>query len=58
MSAIVVNELTKKFRRNLVFNDFNLEVFDGEIFSIMGMEGAGKTTLARILFHSVVDGIF
>lgn len=51
MSAIVVNELTKKFRRNLVFNDFNLEVFDGEIFSIMGMEGAGKTTLARILFH-------
>lgn len=51
MSAIVVNELTKKFRRNLVFNDFNLEVFDGEIFSIMGMEGTGKTTLARILFH-------
>lgn len=51
MSAIVVNEVTKKFRRNLVFNDFNLEVFDGEIFSIMGMEGAGKTTLARILFH-------
>lgn len=51
MSAIVVNELTKKFRRNLVFNDFNLEVFDGEIFSIMGMEDAGKTTLARILFH-------
>lgn len=51
MSAIVVNELTKKFRRNLVFNDFNLEVFDGEIFSIMGTEGSGKTTLARILFH-------
>ena len=51
MSAIVVSGLTKKFRRDLVFNDFNLEVFDGEIFSIMGMEGSGKTTLARILFH-------
>ncbi|MDY3119235.1 MAG: ABC transporter ATP-binding protein [Peptoniphilus sp.] len=51
MSAIVVSGLTKKFRRNLVFNDFHLEVFDGEIFSIMGMEGTGKTTLARILFH-------
>lgn len=51
MSAIVVSGLTKKFRRDLVFNDFNLEVFDGEFFSIMGMEGSGKTTLARILFH-------
>lgn len=51
MSAIVVRELTKKFRRQLVFNDFNLEVFDGEIFSVMGLEGSGKTTLARILFN-------
>ncbi|MDD7362905.1 MAG: ABC transporter ATP-binding protein [Peptoniphilus sp.] len=51
MSAIVVRELTKKFRRQLVFNDFNLEVFDGEIFSVMGLKGSGKTTLARILFN-------
>lgn len=51
MSAIVVSELTKKFRRQLVFNNFNLEVFDGEIFSVMGLSGSGKTTLARILFN-------
>lgn len=51
MSAIVVRGLTKKFRRNSVLKDFNLEVNDGEFFALLGLEGSGKTTLARTIFH-------
>lgn len=50
MSAIVVRELSKKYRKNVVLDGVNLEVFDGEIFSLMGLKDSGKTTLARILF--------
>ena len=29
--------------------DVNLEIFEGEIFGIIGMSGAGKSTLVRTL---------
>ncbi|MDO5301243.1 MAG: ATP-binding cassette domain-containing protein [Tissierellia bacterium] len=38
-------------RRNTILDALDLEVHEGEIFALMGVEGAGKTTLARILYH-------
>lgn len=51
MSAIVVRGLTKKFRKNLVLDQMDLEVYQGEIFSLLGLKDSGKTTFARLLFQ-------
>ncbi len=51
MSAIVINNLTKRIGRNKVFSNLNLEVMEGEIFALLGLEKSGKTTLAKILFN-------
>jgi len=37
--------LTKTFGENVVLDDINLEINQGEIFGIIGMSGSGKTTL-------------
>lgn len=49
MSAIVINNLSKRQGKQEVLSDLNLEVLDGEIFSLLGLKNSGKTTLARIL---------
>ncbi|MGO1579796.1 MAG: ATP-binding cassette domain-containing protein [Peptoniphilaceae bacterium] len=51
MSAIVINDLTKKIGRNKVLSNINLEVMSGEIFGILGLNNSGKTTLSKILFN-------
>ncbi|MDO5041495.1 MAG: ABC transporter ATP-binding protein [Peptoniphilus sp.] len=51
MSAIVINNLTKRIGRNKIFSNLNLEVMEGEIFALLGLEKSGKTTLAKILFN-------
>ncbi len=51
MSAIVINNLTKRIGGNKVFSNLNLEVMEGEIFALLGLEKSGKTTLAKILFN-------
>lgn len=51
MSAIVVNELTKRLGKKVIFSDINLEVLEGEFYAVLGLEGQGKTTLAKIIFN-------
>lgn len=51
MSAIVINNLTKRIGKKMIFSNVNLEVLEGEFFSLLALEGEGKTTLARILFN-------
>lgn len=51
MSAIVINNLTKRMGKKIIFSNINLEVLEGEFFSLLALEGEGKTTLARILFN-------
>ena len=58
MSAIVVRGLSKKFRKNLVLDQLDLEVNEGEIFSLMGLKNSGKTTFAqRLMIQLRVNGI-
>ena len=49
MSAIVINDLTKGKGKEKVLSNLNLEILDGEFFSLLGTEDSGKTTLARII---------
>jgi ABC-2 type transport system ATP-binding protein len=47
--AVVVHELTKKFGPLTALDSLSFEVNDGELFGLVGPDGAGKTTLFRIL---------
>jgi len=47
--AISCKSISKKYGRIEALNDINFEVSRGEIFGIIGPDGAGKTTLFRIL---------
>lgn len=51
MSAIVINDLTKRMGKKKIFQNLNLEVLEGEFFALLGLDEAGKTTIARILFN-------
>ncbi len=46
---LVVNELTKSYGGPAVFEDISFDVGRGERLLIMGLNGAGKTSLLRIL---------
>jgi ABC-type multidrug transport system ATPase subunit len=49
MSAVIVRELNKKYGNVSALSDVSFEVAEGELFGIIGPDGAGKTTLFRIL---------
>ena len=56
MSDIVINELTKGKGKEKVLSNLNLEILDGEFFSLLGTESSGKTTLARIIMGYLKPG--
>jgi ABC-2 type transport system ATP-binding protein len=49
MSAIVAQALTKRFAGLTAVDGLTLEVAEGEIFGLVGPDGAGKTTTMRLL---------
>lgn len=49
MSAIRTEKLTKIFDANRAVDGLDLEVMPGEIFGLVGPDGAGKTTTMRLL---------
>lgn len=49
MITIKASGLTKKFGDNNAVNGLNLEIEEGEIFGLVGPDGAGKTTAMRLL---------
>ena len=54
MITIKAVGLTKKFASLAAVSDFNLEVEEGEIFGLVGPDGAGKSTTMRLL-TSILD---
>jgi ABC-2 type transport system ATP-binding protein len=48
-SAIVAEELTKSFGGVRAVDHLSFDVHDGEIFGLVGPDGAGKTTTLRML---------
>ncbi len=58
MAAISTKNLTKKYKDLVAVDALNLEVNDGELFSLLGVNGAGKTTTIKMLscLTSPTDG--
>ena len=44
MNAIIIKELTKKYGKIVAVNNLNLTIEQGELFALLGVNGAGKTT--------------
>lgn len=49
MDAIQTVHLTKKYGDTVAVNDLNLQIRQGELFSLLGVNGAGKTTTIKML---------
>jgi ABC-2 type transport system ATP-binding protein len=49
MTAIQLNNLTKRFGDLTAVDSLSLDVAEGEIFGLVGPDGAGKTTTMRLL---------
>ena len=46
---IQIKHLSKQYSEHRVLQDINLDIQEGEIISIVGPTGCGKTTLLNIL---------
>jgi ABC-2 type transport system ATP-binding protein len=48
-TIISVSHLQKSFKQNHVLNDVNFTIPKGSVFALLGSNGAGKTTIVKIL---------
>lgn len=49
MAAVTVENITKRYGDTVALNGVSFEVGEGELFGIIGPDGAGKTSLFRII---------
>ncbi len=49
MNAIVMENITKRFANRTAVNHLSLTIEQGEMFALLGQNGAGKTTAIRML---------
>lgn len=49
MDAIQIEGLTKHYKDVVAVDNLNFSVKQGEIFSLLGVKGAGKTTTIKML---------
>lgn len=49
MQAIQTMELVKRYKSLIAVDKLNLEIGQGELFSLLGVNGAGKTTVIKML---------
>lgn len=49
MKSLIINNIHKAYKEVTALNNISFSVDEGEIFGLIGPDGAGKTTLFRIL---------
>lgn len=49
MNIVEVKNITKSFKDTIAVDDISFEVNRGELFGLIGPDGAGKTTLFRVM---------
>lgn len=47
--TVVVNALRKTFRGQVAVNDLSFKMYENQIFSLLGHNGAGKVSIALVL---------
>ena len=57
---IVIRDAVKAYGENIIIGDLNLDIKEGEFFTLLGPSGCGKTTLLRMIagFNSIEGGDF
>lgn len=55
---LTIKNIKKKYGNSEVLKGINLEIYHGEILSLLGVNGAGKTTLSSIIatLHPATEG--
>lgn len=58
--TISIKHALKKYGENVIIPDLNLEIKEGEFFTLLGPSGCGKTTLLRMIagFNTIEGGDF
>jgi len=54
MKILEIKKINKRFGKKEIFKDFSLEVKKGEIISIIGPSGIGKSTLLNRIFPDLM----
>lgn len=49
MSELVIENVTKKFGKNIVLDDVSVSFRQGHCYGLLGRNGAGKSTLINII---------
>mgnify|MGYP004677519111 FL=1 len=52
---LVIKKLNKSYGENIIFKNFNMEVYGGEKVQLKGKNGAGKSTLIKIILGKDKD---
>ncbi|MDE6566662.1 MAG: ATP-binding cassette domain-containing protein, partial [Lachnospiraceae bacterium] len=55
--AVSVQNMYKKFRKKVIYEDVNLQIRPGECIGLVGENGSGKSTTEKLICgHLVPDG--
>ena len=49
MQAIQTTQLVKQYKNRTAVDKLNLEIRQGELFALLGINGVGKTTTIKML---------
>lgn len=49
MEAVKLTNVTKKYKDTIALNNVSLTINEGELFGLLGVNGAGKTTIVKIV---------
>ena len=49
IKALELKDINKKFNETVALDNIQLEINDGEFFSLLGPSGSGKTTCLKVI---------
>ena len=55
LAPLHIESVSKKFKNNQVLKDVSLDIGEGTIFGLIGLNGVGKTTLIKIILDLLVQ---